>query len=39
MKIKVVKPKVSSTLVYYEPIVGSKSIPKERKESAVKEWK
>jgi hypothetical protein len=39
MQIKVNKPKVNSTLVYYEPRVGSKSRDKEKKESVVKELK
>jgi hypothetical protein len=39
MQIKVVKPKVSSTLAYYQPKQGSKSKVMERRESTVKEWK
>lgn len=36
MNIKVVKPKVNSTLTYYQPKQGSRTKPAERKESAVR---
>ncbi len=39
MQIKVSKPKVNSTLTHYEPRQGSKSAPKEKRDSVVKEWK
>lgn len=39
MQIKVAKPKVNSTLIYYEPKQGNKQSIIERRESAVKEWK
>lgn len=39
MNIKVNKPSVNSTLINYEPRQGSKSVKKEKCESAVKEWK
>ena len=39
MQIKVVKPKVNSTLSYYEPKQGNKSKVIQKRESIVKEWK
>ena len=39
MQIKVVKPKVNSTLNYYQPKQGNKSTILQKRESAVKEWK
>ena len=39
MQIKVVKPKVNSTLSYYQPRQSDKSKIVEKRESAVKEWK
>lgn len=39
MQIKVVKPKVNSTLIHYEPRQGNKHSIVEKRESAVKDWK